>query len=427
MSRSGSVVVIGGGVVGCFIALNAARAGLKVRLLERGAADDRGCSFGNAGMVVPSHIAPLPAPGMVGAGLRMLANPRGPFAIRPRPDRDLLSWLNAFRRFCTHAHTERCMPILRDLHRAAQLIYSEHKSEWPQMQLRESGLLMLCATERGFEEEARAAARANELGVTAEVLSAAEADAKLGSCRFRGAGAAWFRDDCTLSPEGLMRELRAAAEQAGVVTSYGAGVDAIEARGVGVTGVRIGGETLPADSVVLAAGSWSAGLLRPLGIRLLLQAGKGCSFTLPEASRLPAVGAILTEARVAVTPMGSGVRFAGTMEIAGLDPRVNQRRAAGMRSRIPRYFPQYRAGDFVGLPVWSGLRPCTPDGLPVIGRCSSLPNLIVATGHAMMGISLAPITARLVTQLLRDEPPEQNIAPFAVERFESASTPAVLA
>lgn len=134
-----------------------------------------------------------------------------------------------------------------------------------------------------------------------------------------------------------------------------------------------------------------------------MQAGKGYSLTLREPRQLPTICAIFTEARVAVTPMNGALRVGGTMELAGLDESINPRRVRGIIRSVPRYYPEFREEDFAGITPWRGLRPCTPDGLPYLGRTARWSNLICATGHAMMGLSLAPATARIVADLVTGE------------------------
>jgi D-amino-acid dehydrogenase len=167
----------------------------------------------------------------------------------------------------------------------------------------------------------------------------------------------------------------------------------------------------------LAGGSWSPQLLRGLGVRLPLQAGKGHSLLLPAPRQLPAIASVLTEARVAVTPMGGGLRFSGTMEITGLDRSINRARVNGIIKSIPTYLPAFCPEDFRDVPVWAGLRPCSPDGLPYIGRLTRYRNLSVATGHAMMGLSLGPITGKLIAALVSDKPPELDISLLRPERY----------
>ena len=417
MSRR--VVIVGAGVIGCCCALEARRRGWEVVVVDRGRPQDEGCSFGNAGMVVPSHFIPLAAPGMVAMGLRMMGNPESPFFLKPRLDADLASWVWRFVRAATRRHVESSAPLLRDLSLASRALYVEWSREWGDpFGLQERGLLMLCKSDHGLEEEAGTAARARDLGLRAEVLDPRQLAALEPGLRMDVAGGVYFPQDCHLSPGAFLSALRGKLAAEGVEFRWN-----FEARGwkgeasapralTGADG-EVGG-----DVFVLAAGVWSTELAKLLGCALPMQAGKGYSVTLDNPRERPAVCAILTEARVAVTPMGGGLRFGGTMEISGLDERVNPRRLEGIAKSVPRYFPAFTAADLRGCPVWHGLRPCSPDGLPYLGALRRAPNVIAATGHAMMGLSLAPITGNLVASLLDGRAPSIDISLLDPCRFD---------
>jgi D-amino-acid dehydrogenase len=174
---------------------------------------------------------------------------------------------------------------------------------------------------------------------------------------------------------------------------------------------------LEGDEFVLAAGSWSPRASAGLGLRLPMQAGKGYSLTLPAPKQLPTLCSIFTEARVAVTPMGGSLRFGGTMEIAGLNERINNRRVQGIIKAVPRYFPAFTPDDFAEVTPWSGLRPCSPDGMPYLGRTGAAKNLVVATGHAMMGISLGPVSGQIVADLITGESPAFDLTLLSPDRY----------
>jgi D-amino-acid dehydrogenase len=174
-----------------------------------------------------------------------------------------------------------------------------------------------------------------------------------------------------------------------------------------------------ADEIVLAGGSWSPEMVRDLGLRLPIQAAKGYSFMAPHLVGKLTVPLLLADARVAVTPLAEGIRFAGTLEMTGLDLSVNQRRVAAIRHAVPDYLPEF---DLTEKPIsqtgiWAGLRPCSPDGLPIIGRDARVGNLILATGHAMMGISLAPLTGQLVAEIVTGAPRSIALPLLSPTRF----------
>ena len=280
------------------------------------------------------------------------------------------------------------------------------------------GLIMLCKTEHTLEEEAKTAAAANALGVPAQVLNAKQTAALDPAVTMDVCGSVYFPKDCHLSPSAFMRSLRAMAEKLGV--RFLGGIEVSGARlvtnGNRILGVKNGDEVIEADEFVVAAGSWSPALAGALGLRLPMQAGKGYSLTLPKPPQLPQLCSILTEARVAVTPMGSSLRVGGTMEIAGNDTSINPRRVNGIIKSMPAYFPAFSANDFADVKPWVGLRPCSPDGLPYIGRSPRHENVIVATGHAMMGLSLGPVTGRLVSEIASGDKPSIDLSMLAVAR-----------
>jgi D-amino-acid dehydrogenase len=417
--KSKSILILGGGVIGLATAYYAALRGHRVTIVERGSENHDCCSLGNAGMVVPSHIVPLAAPGMVGMGLRMMLDRESPFFIRPRASFELLDWAWKFCRACNPRHVQRSAPLLRDLNLASRRCF-EQLAALPGVDfgLVRLGLLMLCREEDTLREEENTVRLARSLGMPAELLSAKEAAALDPAIEMSIAGAAYFPRDCHLSPEKFFAALASLLRGMGAEFRFNTDVTGWRAKEEMIQAARTTRGDLRADEYVITGGSWSPAMLRGLRIKLPMQAGKGYSLTLRHPRCLPGICAILTEARVAVTPMGGSLRFAGTMEItqAG-DDSVNANRVRGIIKSVSRYYPQYTADDFRDVPVWHGLRPCSPDGLPYLGRFARYRNLSVAAGHAMMGLSLAPITGRLMAQVLSDERLEIDLNLLRPDRY----------
>ncbi len=241
-------------------------------------------------------------------------------------------------------------------------------------------------------------------------------------------GAVYFPDDCHLAPDRFLNALQAKLEpreSEPFATSAGGCRFSWNTEVLGVrlqadrriTAVRTSRGDFPADEVVLAAGSWSPPLARELGLKLPMQAGKGYSLTLLNPRPSPTIPALLTEARIAVTPLQGRIRFGGTMEISGQNERIAPRRVRGIIKAVPNYFPDFHASDFANVQPWCGLRPCSPDGLPYVGRTGRCDNLVVATGHAMMGLSLGPITGKLVAELIAGERPSQPLELLSPDRY----------
>ena len=450
MAKEKSILIIGSGVIGLCTAYYCAQRGHQVTVLDREAAGHEGCSFGNAGMIVPSHFVPLAAPGMVALGLKWMWKPESPFYIKPRLDFDLFDWAFKFWQASTAARITRAAPLLRDLSFASRACFEELADAWsgrcrreeapsPQSAIgnRQSaisqslltsaptgdfglttrGLLMLCKTQHGLDEEAKFAERANQLGVPAQVLDAKQTTALDPAVTLDIAGAVLFPKDAHLTPARFMAALRAQCEAAGVRFKWNTEATGFAWQGQRITSVRTTRGDFVADEVVIAGGSWSPLLARELDLRLPMQAGKGYSLTLPKPPQLPQLCSIFTEARLAVTPMGSALRIGGTMELAGLNEAINPVRVRGIITSALKYLPAFKASDFDGIQPWRGLRPCSPDGLPYVGRTSKFANLSLATGHAMMGLSLGPITGRLMAQVLSDEPPEFDLGLLSPDRY----------
>lgn len=422
MSSGRSIIVVGGGVVGLCAAYYAMVDGHSVTILERGTPDHDSCSLGNAGMVVPSHFVPLAAPGMAAYGLKVMLQPESPFYVRPRLSTELLRWGLLFQRSANAAHVARASPVLAALHLASRACYVEFASEFGhEFALEKRGLLMLCKEERTLEHEFDLVPQALALGIPAQLLTARQTAELDPGIQMDIAGSIYFPQDCHLNPASfvamLTRELLAGGAQIcweAEVTGWRSTAD-----GRVQTAITTNAGEFDADEFVLAAGSWSPSAARDLSLDIPMQAGKGYSVTVPNPKRQPGICSILTEARVAVTPMGQSLRFGGTMEITGLDETVSRRRVDGILKSIPRYFPEFAGEDYSRLPVWKGLRPCSPDGLPYIGRAARYKNLCVATGHAMMGMSLAPITGKIIAAILSDATPpvETSLEMLRVDRF----------
>ena len=412
------VLIIGAGVIGLTAAHYASQRGCRVTVVDRKPETRDGCSFGNAGMIVPSHFVPLAAPGMVKLGLKWMWNPRSPFYIKPRLSWDLLAWAARFWKASTKQHVARAAPLLRDLSFASRSLYEELADAWGNdFGLVRRGLVMLCKKKHTLDEESHFADQANQLGVPAQVLDAA-ATARLDpNVTMDVAGSVYFPRDCHLSPNRLMAALLSRLAAAGCTFVWNAEVAGFDVRDRRVQAVKTSQGDFDADEVVIAGGSWSPLLGDMLSLKLPMQAGKGYSLTLTQPRQLPDICSIFTEARIAVTPMGSTLRFGGTMEIAGLNESITHERVQGIIESVPRYYPKFQPADFAGIQPWRGLRPCTPDGLPYLGRPARYDNLVIATGHAMMGLSLAPVTGTIVADLLSGQTPPFDLSLLSPDRY----------
>jgi D-amino-acid dehydrogenase len=412
------VLIIGGGVVGLCSAHYLSERGFQVTVVDRDSPQRNGCSYGNAGLVVPSHFVPLAAPGMVALGLRCMWNPESPFYLKPRLSLELLNWGWKFWRAANRRQVERAGPLLRDLHLASRAAYEELVSELgPRVSLVKNGVLLLCATPHAWQEESRVAAMAQRLGLPAEVLDAQQTAKCDPHLQMNIVGSVLYSCDCHLTPGKLMETLQATLISRGVSFVWNTTIDQFHSRDSKIAAVSAGSNQLDAEEFVMCAGVWSDKLLRSVRLKMPMQAGKGYSLTLSNPPQLPRLPAILVEGRVAVTPMESTLRFGGTMELAGIETKINRARVRGIVKSALHYFPAFREADFAAVTPWCGLRPCTPDGLPYLGRSTTHDNLTIATGHAMMGISLAPITGKIVADLVAGVIPAFDLRLVSPQRF----------
>jgi D-amino-acid dehydrogenase len=427
------VLILGAGVAGLCTAWDLCNRGYRVTVLDREGPERQSASHGNAGMIVPSHFVPLAAPGMVALGLKWMWNPESPFWVRPRLDADLVRWALLFSQAARPERVTAAAPLLRDLSLASKVCFEDLAARHGNVfALQKRGLLMLCKTGHGLEEEAKTAEQAHRLGLPAQVLSAAETAALDPGLRMEIAGSVYFPEDAFLVPGLFMGALERWLTDAGVQILWNTEVHGFQRKGRRIVSVETsrgglkgltdlnGLGDLTASEVVLCAGFWSDALARSLGLSLPLQAGKGYSLTVSGLPRRPGIAAILTEARVAVSPMGDTVRFGGTLELGGRPGTIEPARVRGIVRSALSYYPDLDPKAFDGVPAWSGLRPCSPDGLPYLGRPARFDNLVVATGHAMLGMSLGPITGRLAGQVIAGETPDLPLNLLSPDRYAAA-------
>ncbi len=409
------VIIIGAGVVGLSSAYYLHKQGHQVTILDKGDITDS-CSFGNAGMIVPSHFVPLASPGMIQQGIRWMFNSKSPFYVRPSLDMDLIGWGLKFLKHANAAHVSRSAVPLRDLSLLSKKHY-EGLSEEFEFELKNNGILAFYKTEKAAEEEAHIAAKGVELGLDMAVLTEADCAALQPGLKLDVMGAVHYRCDGHLYPSKLMNALTGYLEANGVTIMRNHEVTQIDTSARKITRVFARGKVWEADQYVLAAGSWSPAIAKMMDIKVPLMPGKGYSFMESEPAGRMTIPALLCEARVAVTPMNGSIRYSGTMELDKINDRINKDRVLGIVEAVPEYFPGLNPKLPPEKDVWFGFRPSSPDGLPYIGRSLKKENLVVATGHGMMGLSLGPATGVLVSQIISEQKPDIDIKSFSPSRY----------
>ncbi|MGB5942206.1 MAG: FAD-dependent oxidoreductase [Leeuwenhoekiella sp.] len=408
-------LVIGGGILGLSVAYYLHKDGHQVTVIDKSEMAD-GASYVNAGYLTPSHIIPIAAPGVMRKGLKWMFNPASPLFIKPSLNPDFLKWTMAFNKSCNAEHVARSAPAIRDINLLSQELYADIKEDENfSFQLEKKGLLMLCNTASTLEEESKVAQMAVAEGLPAKVLTAAEVKNMMPDANMKIEGATYYACDNHTTPHEFMTEMKSYLERNGVQILKNTEVTEIKTVRGTITGLMTGKDFHGCDEVVLCAGSWSAILAKKIGLRLLLQAGKGYSINKKEATGI-SVPSILAEAKVAITPMNGFTRFAGTMEIAGQNENISRMRVEAIAGAVQRYFPKVEVSREERNNATCGLRPVSPDGMPYIGRSAKCSNLTIATGHAMMGWSLGPATGLLVSEIIGNRRTSLNLDLYHPDR-----------
>lgn len=408
-------LVIGGGIIGVSIADALAREGAEVMVIDRGDLG-RGCSEANAGWVTPCFAMPLPRPGLLWTALRWMADPNSPFYVQPRPTPSRLRWLLGFGMSMSQKKFMKGTRALVELSRYSLDAYAEmNRSDSNALGLRRRGLLMIALTGRGHDTARSDAELLATFGVAGETLDADGLRGIEPALRGDVVGAVYYPNEAHLQPLATVQAIADRAQRMGV--RFQTGTEAFDfdvgrgrVRQVATTRGRI-----EAGQVILATGSWSMALARRLALQVPVLGGKGYSMTVRAPSPAPRIPMMILERKVAVTPYGEHLRLAGSLEVVDGDRSISPRRVASIRRGAGAVLPISECAPIDH--VWRGLRPCTPDGLPIIGPAPKLENLFIATGHQMLGVQTAPATGRLATDLLLDREPTFDPAPFRPGRF----------
>ena len=415
MTQNPDVLIIGGGIIGVSTAYFLSKQGLTVTLVEKGDIC-AGSSYGNAGLLCPCHSVPIPTPGVLTQGMKWLLNPESPFYIKPRLDLRLLAWLWQFQAHCNQQALHQAIPRLRDMQRASLALYRELVAEEKiDCHFEAIGGLSVFKTEQGLLRSQREVEEMEGFGLQMTFLDKDAVHELEPALHPDIMGGIHYQEDAHLNPALFVKGLAEAAQSNGLSLLTQTGVLDFETQGKQISKAQTTAGPIQAKQIVLAAGAWSTALARKFGVNFLMQPAKGYSVTVERPPESPRLHLHLSEAKVAVTPMGPHLRFAGTLELAGLDLSINQRRVGAILRAGTAYLKNI--GSQQTAEVWGGLRPCAPDGLPYLGRPQKFDNLVVATGHAMLGMSMGPITGKVVSQVITEQAPSLEIGAFDVNRF----------
>jgi D-amino-acid dehydrogenase len=404
------IVVVGGGIIGACTARELARAGARVEVIERGGGWGEGCSWGNAGLIVPSHSRPIAAPEALRSGLGWMLEPDSPFGLRLRPS--LAPWLVRYLRASTAKRAAAGEALQRELARESMVLFRELEADGLDSGYEERGCLTVHTSAHGEQHAAAEAASETGRALGARVLSAAETrelEPALGESVSAGV---LFPHEAQCDPVRLVQAVGASALEAGVTLRRGVEAYALRSEPGGVRLETTRGP-LRAGHVVVAAGAWSGHLARGVRVPLPLQGGKGYAVEYDPAVSGLRLPIYMHDERCVANPMGDRLRVTGGLMLDGLDERFDGRRVEAIAGAARKVL----GVDARPTLTWRGLRPCTPDGLPVIGAHRRAPNVIFATGHGMLGVTLGPLTGRFVADAIAGREPEPAVRSLSPERF----------
>jgi len=407
------VVIIGGGIVGLSTAYYLQEEACEVIVIDKSDISS-GASFVNAGYISPSHVIPLSAPGMVASGIRMMFDSASPFYLKPRFDIDLWRWAWAFYKSATAKHVKEAAPIIKDLTVFSRELYQEMKDKAIfDFQFERKGLLMCYQTPKFEDKEAHLAEVARAQGLKVNQITKAELHKM--EPEINAEGAYYYTCDAHSTPGDFMQKMHHYLESKGVTFYTDETVLDFDFNSDSVKSLKTTKQTLTFDELVIATGSWTPLLAKKLGIKMLIQAGKGYRINVHRKTGIK-YPAILAERNTAVSPMAGFTRFGGTMEIAGINHNINPVRVKAIADAAHAFYPNVTINNDEMSDADCGLRPVSPDGLPFIGRTKNFKNVCFATGHAMMGWSQGPATGKLISETINEKKTTLNLESFSPDR-----------
>jgi len=410
------VIVVGAGHIGIACAHYLHGDGHDVTVIDR-ATVGGACSYANCGFLVPSHILPLTEPGAIRTGLKSLFQPRAAFRVAPQLRPALYRWMFEFGRRCTHRQMLKAAAVLDDILQASMVEYEQLFSGASlQCEWHDDGMLFVFRTDEALQKFGRTDAMlADEFGLAALYIDGSELPdfepALLGGL----AGAYYYKNDSHLRPDKLNATWSRSLTDSGVAFIEDCRVESVRIGGDHVSGLRTSKGPMQADRYVFATGAWSGEFEAALGCRIPVEPGKGYSVTMTRPEIMPGHPMLMPEKHVGITPFDSSYRIASMMEFAGFDDSISRHRIEQLKDSARPYL-RTPLGP-VDEDTWYGWRPMTWDSLPIIGRVPRLSNALLATGHNMLGLSLAPMTGRAIADLVAERPSDLPLEALSPARF----------
>ncbi len=412
------IIIIGGGIIGLSSAYYLLQQGHQITIIDKTDLLD-GCSYGNAGYVSPSHFIPLASPGIVKQGFKWMADSKSPFYVQPRLSKSLINWGMKFIKSATKANVDASAIPLRDINLLSKQLYEDlcHVTGFS-FYYANKGMLDFFKTDENAHHAEEMVRASKELGLDATLLNKQEVEQMEPGLNMDIKGAVYFKCDSHMYPNKLMKDMIAYLRNNGVTIKTGEEVKSFIKEGNTINGIRTNASEYFGDHIVLAAGAWSGEVASNLNLNVPMVGGRGYSMTFEDLPFKIKQPIILSEARVAITPMAENkIRFGGTMEITSTNTPPRMNRVMGILESVKKYFPDVDIPFPEKDKIWFGFRPCSADGLPYIGKVGKYNNLVIASGHAMLGLSLGPATGKLVSEIINNETTSMDVKAFNPDRF----------
>jgi D-amino-acid dehydrogenase len=415
MNERKEILIVGGGVIGVCVAYYLTAKKYDVTLVEKNKICS-GSSHGNAGLISCANPIPMAEPGVIKKGLRWMMDAQGPFYIKPRLDLELIRWVLGFRAACREKPMRRAIDVTLAMRKISQQLSGELTAEdklsfgW-----QHKGRMLVYQKNDSLKDGIKTLNFLKQYGISGEILNSdgvREIDPNL---RPSVVGGIYYPDYEHVLPERYVKGMARIAEDRGTTLKTETEVIGFETARKRIAKVVTTRGDFNPDQVILAAGSWSPVIAQDLGLRLPIQPAKGYSITVKRTNSCSQIPLSLADHKVAVTPMGEQLRFSSNLELVGYDSSINRRRIAATRRTVNMYLSGIDELELIQ--IWSGFRPNTPDTLPIIERNEAYANLILATGHGMLGMTHSLITGKLVSEIIAGETPSVNLNPFRLGRF----------
>lgn len=412
------IIIVGGGMNGLCAAYYLSKKNtFDITVIDRGDISNN-CSFGNMGFLSPSHFVPLASPGIISEGLKYMLSSTSPFYIKPRLNLPFIQWALKFYRNSNQKTVDKNAPHLSELLNLSRRLMNEIRDDIGDVfGMEEIGCMMMCHSQKAFEDELHLAEDAKKFKLEVEILNRQELQKREPDVELDIYGAVLFKDDAHIHPGKFMVAMKNYLEKIGVKFQLNTIVTGFKKNHKKLEEVETDKGNFSADEIILSPGSWLPNVAKLAGINLLLQGGKGYSYTYEHIEKNIRYPAILVDGRCAVTPWNDLLRIGGTMEFSGNNSNVIIKRMEGIFNSVKKFYPGLKIDFPPKDKIWTGLRPVSPDGLPYIGKAGKYENLLVSGGNAMLGISEGAAAGLIISDIVEKRSTPIDISAFKVGRF----------